>query len=338
MAEANSNKNQLAIHRITALWALNESGLGGIMHAFNSPFTGLVVGSIVVILISIICDLSENKFKTVLGALTIVLIIKAAVAPHSNLTAYLAVSFQAVAGAFLYSTIKSVSVASLLFAIIALVESGLQKIIVLFVLYGNTFWEALNEFGEWASNKLGFLMPYTTSKTVVGIYVAMHILVGIMVGLFVIRLLKDLRSKRDDPRFNLLINSGQEVGSAMTRKRGQKIMAMIVFLILLLSLMVYGYLTGGWQKGLYVFGRAIILLSVLYLIVAPLLLKYIKKYLTKRRADLSDEVDRVFDIIPALRLIVKRAYDESKSLPLFKRMYMFLLHTILYAINFTQET
>ena len=36
----------IAIQRLTALWALNECGLGGILHAVKSPFTGLVLGSI----------------------------------------------------------------------------------------------------------------------------------------------------------------------------------------------------------------------------------------------------------------------------------------------------
>ena len=49
-----------AIQRLTALWAFTESGLGGIMHALQIPFTGLLVGGMAVIMISLIADTVVN--------------------------------------------------------------------------------------------------------------------------------------------------------------------------------------------------------------------------------------------------------------------------------------
>ncbi len=49
-----SKPNISHIHKLTALWALNESGLGGFLHVFNTPFTGLIVGGISILLISLI--------------------------------------------------------------------------------------------------------------------------------------------------------------------------------------------------------------------------------------------------------------------------------------------
>ncbi|NJO01983.1 MAG: hypothetical protein HC880_10065 [Bacteroidia bacterium] len=45
-------QERLAIERLTALWALNEAGLGGLMHAVRTPFTGVVVGGLAIMLIS----------------------------------------------------------------------------------------------------------------------------------------------------------------------------------------------------------------------------------------------------------------------------------------------
>jgi hypothetical protein len=46
--------NKSIIDKLTALWALNESGLGGFLHVFNSPFSGLIVGGVSILLISLI--------------------------------------------------------------------------------------------------------------------------------------------------------------------------------------------------------------------------------------------------------------------------------------------
>src|SRR5690606_19472551 len=84
------------IEKLTALWALNECGLGGFMHVLNSPFTGVIVGGISILLISLIAFYAENKWQSILKALLIVLIIKMGVSPYSPFAAYIAVSFQAV--------------------------------------------------------------------------------------------------------------------------------------------------------------------------------------------------------------------------------------------------
>ena len=68
----NMKNNKLIIDRLTALWALNESGLGGFLHVFNAPLTGLIVGGIAILLISLIAYYAENKWQAVLKALIIV--------------------------------------------------------------------------------------------------------------------------------------------------------------------------------------------------------------------------------------------------------------------------
>src|SRR5690606_29531378 len=98
---APAHDRTLAIQRLTALWALNECGLGGLLHALNSPMTGLLVGSIAMVCIALICSLADDKWRTVMSSLLIVLIIKALVSPHSSPTAYVAVAFQGVTGALI---------------------------------------------------------------------------------------------------------------------------------------------------------------------------------------------------------------------------------------------
>ena len=77
-----------AVERLTALWALNEAGLGGLIHAMRVPFTGIVVGSTAVVLIALIAFFAERKAQAILKATVIVLLIKAAASPHTPLPAY----------------------------------------------------------------------------------------------------------------------------------------------------------------------------------------------------------------------------------------------------------
>jgi hypothetical protein len=120
--------NNIIITKLTALWALNESGLGGMMFALHIPLTGFFVGGFAIILIGLIAFYSGNDFRQIVKATVLVLIIKAMASPHAPPPAYLAVAFQGLTGAVLFSCIRNYKVAAMLLAILAMAESSLQKI------------------------------------------------------------------------------------------------------------------------------------------------------------------------------------------------------------------
>src|SRR4051812_9858770 len=98
-----STKNLHAVSRLTALWALSESGLGGIMHAMKIPLTGFFVGGFAVIIIALIAHFSDKSLRAILQSTLLVILVKAAVSPQSPFMAYIAVAFQGVAGALIFS-------------------------------------------------------------------------------------------------------------------------------------------------------------------------------------------------------------------------------------------
>ena len=162
------NKNdRLAIERLTALWALNECGLGGFMHAFSSPFTGIIVGGISILLISLIALHTKNVGPTIFKALSIVLLVKLSVSPHSPITAYVAVSFQAFFGVFLYGLFSVNHITIVLLGAITFLESALQKLLTLTLIYGQSLWDAINIYTAWVSDKLTFLNLEVSSKTLI---------------------------------------------------------------------------------------------------------------------------------------------------------------------------
>ncbi|NNE25959.1 MAG: hypothetical protein HKN09_03885 [Saprospiraceae bacterium] len=331
--ELGSSK-KLAIQRLTALWALTESGLGGLLHAFNSPFTGLFVGSIAIILIALIYTLSGKQWSVVLKALTIVLIIKMAVAPHSNITSYFAVSFQAVAGIIILRIIPSIAVGSIVFAVVALVESAIQKILVLYILYGKTIWEAIDEFGVWVNRKFENSFLLITSKNVILVYIGLYIMMGLLVGLFIAAANKSIKKEWNNPKYMIQLDKGLSVGEHDMQRKKSNYTHLIFIMITLLILTLFASLTQGIGQGFYLLGRTMLLLGIWYLFLAPWIMKQLRKLLKKRQSKLGVELDQTFILLPYLKTIITRAWSESRDLGTFKKWYYFLIYTILYSLRF----
>ena len=66
------NKPYLFHIKLTAIWAVSESGLGGLLHAIKLPFSGLFLGSLAVLIITYLAYISQNKFNTILKATLLV--------------------------------------------------------------------------------------------------------------------------------------------------------------------------------------------------------------------------------------------------------------------------
>ena len=131
VADLGGADRQRAVERLTALWALNEAGLGGMIHALRVPFTGIVVGSTAVVLIALIAFFAERRARAILKATTIVLLIKAAASPHTPLPAYAAVAFQGLAGAALFALLPSLRFGALVLGLLALWQGAVQKLLVM---------------------------------------------------------------------------------------------------------------------------------------------------------------------------------------------------------------
>jgi len=100
-ATRSAYSDQVAVWKLTALWAFSEAALGGILHAFKVPMRGIFIGGSAAILISLIAYFSDRK-GTVLKSTLLVILIKGIVSPHTPLTAYFAVFLQGFIGEILF--------------------------------------------------------------------------------------------------------------------------------------------------------------------------------------------------------------------------------------------
>lgn len=165
--------------------------LGGLLHAARVPFRGMIISSIAVIIICLIAYNSKTR-GNILKAAVLVLAVKAGISPHTPVAAYAAVFLQGLLGELFFFNKRFFTLSSIVFGILVGTLTGLQKIITLTIIFGNTLWEAINQFvnyvikefflnsAEFASINFSFFLVVS--------YVSIHILFGLAAGIFASRI------------------------------------------------------------------------------------------------------------------------------------------------------
>jgi len=331
--------NKLIIDRLTALWALNESGLGGFLHVFNSPFTGLIVGGIAILLISLIAFYAENKWQSILKALVIVLIIKMAVSPYSPFTAYISVSFQAVLAAFLFSNFSWHSFTLIVLGMVTFLQSALQKLLTLTIIYGTEFWEAINIYGSWIQNKMNLLTETSTTSVLIGLYLFIYSVCGLLAGLFINRMIGIIATKANTDFYlepvTLTANTNKP-----KRNYSSKIIWvwLITIAIIVLAFTLFGGTLFGWQKAIYIILRSFFILMIWYLVLGPFVLKLIRKYLNHKESKYQEDITNAMDLFPYFRQIMSYTWKETKHLKGYTRFKYFMANSISNCIHFKTPT
>lgn len=313
-----------AVQRLTALWAFTESGLGGVMHALKIPFTGLVVGGMAIIIISIIARIN---LKQLLKATMIVLIIKAMVSPHTPFTAYIAVSFQAVLGYALFSFLPISFFSILLLSSLAMLESAFQKLLVLTLLFGRSFWKAIDEMFAFIIKQFGF--SYSNgSQWIVGSYLVIYLVGGVIIAWIAHTIIRDLFTQRNTLVMERIqkINSEIYIGNIEKRKKHyNKLWAMILILVVL-SAVLFIFAADekqGWLAVIKTVSWTLSAILVWFTLISPLLTKLIQRLLQKKQSRYSDEILRTLSFLPLFRQLTGLAWQESKLYSGFRRWHFF---------------
>jgi hypothetical protein len=332
----------IIIPRLTALWAFSEAGLGGIMHAFKSPFTGIFVGGIAVVLISLIAYFADRKAMTILKATAIVLIVKGIVSPHSPLFAYFAVGFQGLAGAFIFSILNSFRPAALILGVVALGESALQKILTLTLIYGTSLWESIDLFLNYVLQTLRLSDPaqgFPGSTLLISLYLGLYVLSGVLVGLLAGVIPVELTRIPKHQNAEALRQSAaidQDYFSAPLRHRPIWRKDILKFSMVLVGMIAIFIIINPELKGayraVYVLIRACIAIAAWYFVAAPLLTRLLSFILTKKRKVYFAEVEQILSILPQLRRAAVVLWKSSAHFPLLKRLRYFLLTLIYYSL------
>lgn len=334
----------LALQKITALWALNEAALGGLLHAFDIPFTGLIVGGVASILIALLAFLSDKK-GSITKATLIVIVIKAVVSPYTPLAAFVAVLIQGLLGELLFSSKKFFTLSAITLAILASMYSALQKLFLVTVLFGTTLWKAIDLFFNYVLKQFSFLGgEIHFSYYLIAIYLALHLIFGTIFGIIAARIPKTVSGFNDSalliPLDKIKTVEIESLTSTKKKKKFwfQKLSGIIVFLFLLTALFI-SYFYSGIHNGrvstiLITIFRAISITLIWFFFLGPIALKYFNKLIAKNQNRYTVEIESILLTLPYYKTIIKESFIRSSSAAGFTRIKLFVKLTLVNILFF----
>ncbi|WP_157977201.1 hypothetical protein [Taibaiella helva] len=309
-----SDHQPQAVTRLTALWALNESGLGGLMFALKIPFTGIFVGGFAVVLIGLIAWYSRFSFKAIMKATVLVLIVKATVSPHAPPPAYLAVAFQGLLGALLYSNIRSFTLASLLLAPLAMLESALQKLIVLTLIYGNSLWTAVNRLFEGVSRDFFLPAHVPFSYGIIGLYLLLYLVWGLVTGWYAAGLPGRIGRHADEVLLFYRSRPAEErqVLQAMRRRPFRRWLIPVLLLLFIIAVLLWGNRNPGSFAG-YIVLRSMAMVILLFFVLRPLLNRLILYWLRTRDSGTRQQAAELIGMLPGLQRFLRPSWQLARN-------------------------
>jgi hypothetical protein len=314
--------------RLTALWSLSEAGLGGLLHLFKLPFTGILVGGIALVAIALLAWQNRPRSAPIARAWIIVSAIKFGLSPHSPLTAYIAVSFQAFFSMLCFRLIPHFRSACLLTGAVCTVESGLQRLLVLTLVFGVGLWKAVDTFTIKILEQFGVSADVRGSQWIVGGYLLAHLVFGLLIGWWAGRLPETVRNM--PPELLEALRNAQpasETEPAAARPRKSLLQKLRVPALLLLLGGLGWYLQWPFA-GLLLRGGGVLTLWILIL-QGPV--ESVVRRLARRLAGKYEpEVTQVREDLPALRQQARVAWSLAarergwRRLPRFASLFFAL--------------
>ncbi|MDQ6756803.1 MAG: hypothetical protein M3004_07695, partial [Bacteroidota bacterium] len=216
----------------------------------------------------------------------------------------------------------------ILLAVLALVESAVQRIIVVTVLYGDNFWKALNEFirkvtGESAVTNYSLMIATG--------YIIMHAFIGLLVGVFAGSIVWQSTSWTILHSEYLIPYTDEEniEIKASSAKRKKKIKYLFIFIwMVLIILFLQSYLHIGTpltspQVSLQILLRSFLIILTWYFLINPILSSLIKKWLSAQKIKSQSDIVQVNLMLPSARHIFLKSWELSSSARGLKRLSVF---------------
>lgn len=304
--------------RLTAVWALSESALGGILHGLKIPFTGMVVSSIAVFSILMMIRSGAGR-GDLFKALMIVAAVKAMVSPHSPPTAYMALFFQGGLAMLMLSLLQKSPAAGYLLLFLALMESGLQKIIVLTLIFGRDLWSSIDVFAAYLYKSLlpqSSGLSFSIGFGIIAVYLAIHALYFLLGAFWFRRFIKSLETFDSESITIVLDNTIR--AEAGKRKKRLRLSWLIYPLAIVLMALTFIYpvfeSSVGW-RALRMVLRSVILLSLWYGLAGPLVVRWMRKRINSHRQQYSAEIDAVLDMLPVLKKVFMQVWRRHHRRP-----------------------
>lgn len=328
MTSSNSAYKLRIINRLTALWAFSEAALGGLLHAFKVPFSGLIIASLAVIIIAYISYESEDK-RVIIKSTLIVVAVKIIASPQSPVTAHIAVLLQGFAGYFIYRVTGFGLAGTVSHGIFALTYSALQKLITLTLIFGTEFWTSVDIFTKSVIKEFtkfhDILYNHSIVAYLVGGYLLLYFLTGIAAGV-VARSIPTKVAESKERILKLYSEQGGEIVLSVNARSQHNVKKMLLAAILLILIPITYFIPVLFKDNnlqiFYMLIRAISVIIIWTYLLSPLLRKMIQTRIFKKVS--RPELDQIIALFPEFRKRAVFARNYSRSFSGINRITTFL--------------
>jgi hypothetical protein len=315
-------------YRLITLWVLCEGFLGGIIHGLKIPVSGLIVGSSAVICICLIAYYVRVR-GAIFKATIIVCIFKMMLSPHSPPTAYIAVLFQGCIGQLLFFDLRFFKISCYIVGLLSLVESAIQRILVLLILYGTDFWNAVNQFISRLTNQQTIT---NYSLAIATGYILLHAVVGLFVGWFATYLVAKARHWRksetilikDSVPLEQLKKDEKSSSKKKIFKNSLVIIWFVLILILIQSLFNIGTPILPAHTAVQILFRSLLIVLTWYLIISPIAMRIMKRWLEDEKKKASGDIQQILLLLPSTKYLVYKSWQIAEG----KASYVKLKNTL----------
>jgi hypothetical protein len=250
--------------------------------------------------------------------------------------AYIAVLMQGLMGELLFLNRKFLKPAAFMLTLFSLMYSALQQLIILTVIFGTGFWQAIDIFlNKITQSFTGDAMHY--SLFIILFYLACYLLAGILGGFLNIKMINVVQSGNSNQsllyQFNQLAASSPPAVEQV-KNTGRKKWGSIIFGGLMLLILVCSYLPffnelfrKAFMPELVI--RAVIVVLVWNYFVNPLLRLQLQKWVEKYRQKNSSRLQQVIALLPGIRTVLQQSWQLSHQEKRWPRLKTFINNTVL---------
>ncbi len=301
-------------YRLIALWVISESMLGGVIHALKLPVSGLLVGSAAVICICLMAWYVPVR-GAILRATLVVAVFKMMLSPQAPPPAYIAVFFQGLMGELLFRSRRFYAPVCILFAVLALLESGLQRVLVLTIIYGKDGWQVVNDFINGLTRQR---VPTDYVAWVALAYVAIHFFAGLFLGSWLAGLpARITRWRQATGNISMMTATATAVKTQGRRKRhtGFILVWIVLLLVYIQSEVGIGSPLLPSSLALRVLVRSILVVAGWYFIAGPLLKLLLQRWLRRQQTARRKDIEQVAQVLPGMKRLVADSWKQAGGSP-----------------------
>jgi hypothetical protein len=327
------------IQRLTAFWAFSEAGLGGVLHITKLPFKGIFIAGAATLFISLIAKFSKERGRIIKSSV-LVIVVKFLVSPHTPITAAIAVFAQGLFGEIFFFSKRLNRVLIPAYAMFIQFITAVQKILIITILFGQKIWMAVDNFTNSILNQFMKVERIEFSSLIIIAYIVIHVLVGLFLGFFILRLSNRLEATDLSTYPKPISDSVTEEFSVKISKHKKHWFQKpsgIAVMIFLLVLLAVSFFLPEWAESnitdiILMIVRAIIIIALWYYLISPILRKIISKIVSEQKMKHFKDIDHILQFFPLMKQIVILSWNNSKGHKGIKRVENFLFNIIQYTL------